>query len=118
MARENDMAEIIDRVEDEDDEDASDYHRPAPPTEPSQVYSVRIPLERLEALRLVASRKSVRPSTLMRQWVIERLDNELTGVPKARIIMLPLPRSGPGLERDTRLERDIRHVLSEVSRTA
>lgn len=45
--------------------------------DPSQVYSVRLPVDRLEELRLIASRNHVAPSALMRRWVIEQLDREL-----------------------------------------
>ena len=42
--------------------------------DPSQVYAVRIPVSRLRRLREVAASLDVQPSTLIRQWVIERLD--------------------------------------------
>lgn len=41
--------------------------------EPAQVYSVRIPVEQLEALRIAAVKVGKAPSALMREWVIERL---------------------------------------------
>jgi hypothetical protein len=46
--------------------------------EPAQVYSVRIPVERLEELRRIASGMGAAPSTLLRKWVLERLDSELS----------------------------------------
>jgi hypothetical protein len=42
--------------------------------DPSQVYTVRIPVSRLRRLREIAEQRGVPPTTLIRQWVIERLD--------------------------------------------
>lgn len=42
--------------------------------DPSQVYAVRIPTSRLNELREVAARLDVPPTTLIRQLVLERLD--------------------------------------------
>ena len=42
--------------------------------DPSQVYAVRIPTSRLNELREVAARLEVPPTTLIRQLVLERLD--------------------------------------------
>ncbi len=41
--------------------------------DPAQVYSVRIPVSQLEALRVAAAKVGKAPSTLMREWVLERL---------------------------------------------
>jgi aryl-alcohol dehydrogenase-like predicted oxidoreductase len=54
--------------------------RARPPREPSQVYSVRMPVDRIDQLRQVAERAGVSPTTLMREWVLERLDNETPAV--------------------------------------
>lgn len=62
--------------EDESVDLGSSYGRLAPPKDPSQVYSVRIPVSRIEELRRVASGKGLAPSTLLREWVLERLDLE------------------------------------------
>ena len=43
-------------------------------TDPSQVYPVRIPVSRLRQLCLVADRRGVPPTALIREWVLERLD--------------------------------------------
>jgi len=43
-------------------------------SDPSQVYSVRIPVSRLRELREIAERLDVPPTVLIRQWVLERLD--------------------------------------------
>ncbi len=42
-------------------------------SDPAQVYSVRIPVSQLEALRIAALKVGKAPSTLMREWVLERL---------------------------------------------
>lgn len=71
LAKEGEAAEI-----NEDEEESRQYRRPRPPSQASQVYSVRIPVERLEQLRAFAAKLGLRPTTLMRQWVLERLDEE------------------------------------------
>lgn len=43
-------------------------------SDPSQVYSVRIPVSRLRELRRIAEQLDVQPTVLIRQWVLERLD--------------------------------------------
>jgi hypothetical protein len=50
-----------------------EYVTPAPPTGGSQVYTVRIPVDSLEALRHLAQRRGTPPSAMMRAWVLERL---------------------------------------------
>lgn len=44
----------------------------------SQVYSVRIPVDRLAQLRRLADERGVAPTVLLRQFVLERLDVETT----------------------------------------
>lgn len=44
--------------------------------EPSQVYSLRIPVDRLEELRQRAEQQHVAPTVLMRRWILDRLDDE------------------------------------------
>jgi hypothetical protein len=46
----------------------------------SQVYSVRIPVDRLEQLRRLAADLGVRPTALLRQFVLDRLDQEFAPV--------------------------------------
>jgi hypothetical protein len=64
---------------DPDANDDAEWGRLAPPRNPSQVYSIRIPVERLEQLRRIAERSGLAPSVLMRRWVIERLDRDRAG---------------------------------------
>jgi hypothetical protein len=66
-------AEAAEQLRDEDDL-GSTYVPRHPPRAPAQVYSVRIPVGRLEQLRTRALKEGVAPSALIRQWVIERLD--------------------------------------------
>lgn len=76
--REREMAVEIDRLRDLDpprEATDDDYSRPRAPRDPSQVYSVRIPASRIEQLRRVAQDRGIAPTTLIRHWVIERLDD-------------------------------------------
>lgn len=66
-------AEAAEQLRDDDDLGPT-YAPKHPPKDPSQVYSVRIPVSRLEQLRQRATEEGVAPSSLMRKWVIERLD--------------------------------------------
>jgi hypothetical protein len=66
-------AEAAEQLRNEDDL-GSTYVPRHPPRDPAQVYSVRIPVGRLEQLRTRALKEGVAPSALIRQWVIERLD--------------------------------------------
>ena len=47
--------------------------------EPSQVYAIRIPVSRLEEFRRLAQEAGEQPASLMREWVLERLDEETSG---------------------------------------
>lgn len=74
------LAEEADHAEQHrDDELAPRYRRAPAPRELAQVYSLRIPVERLEQLRRLAADKHVTPSALMRAWVLDRLDTEAAG---------------------------------------
>ena len=46
----------------------------APPKNPSAVYSVRIPVDRIEELRELAAARGVAPTALIRTWVLAQLD--------------------------------------------
>jgi hypothetical protein len=74
LANEAEQAE-----EHRDDELTPGYRRARPSREPAQVYSLRIPVERLEQLRSLAADRHMTPSALMRAWVLERLDAEAIG---------------------------------------
>jgi hypothetical protein len=60
------------------------------PGEASQVYSVRIPVDRLAQLRQLADERGVAPTALLRQFVLERLDQET-----APIVPSELPARDP-----------------------
>lgn len=68
-------AELFEKHKD-DAKDADDYAQPLPPRGPAQVYSVRIPVDRLTELRTLADQNDVPPSSMIRDWVLERLDAE------------------------------------------
>lgn len=48
-------------------------HR-APSSAPTAVYSVRIPVDRIEELRALAASRGIPPTTLIRRWVLAQLD--------------------------------------------
>src|SRR5262249_9109909 len=50
------------------------HHGRQPASDPSQVYTVRIPVSRLRELRAIAAELGEPPATLIRRWVLERLD--------------------------------------------
>jgi hypothetical protein len=56
-------------------------HRSRRPVEPSQVYSIRLPVDRLEQLRSLAERFGMTPSALMRKWVTDRLRSDAVHEP-------------------------------------
>ncbi|MGH8996759.1 MAG: hypothetical protein ACRDYB_12135 [Acidimicrobiales bacterium] len=62
-----------------DDDPAGLVAHSRAPKAPAQVYTVRIPVERLAELRLLAADRGVPPSVLLRSWAIEHLDAERTG---------------------------------------
>jgi hypothetical protein len=56
---------------------------PAASHAPSQVYSIRVPVDRLEQVRRLANERNVAPTTMLRQWVLMQLDHELGQEPLA-----------------------------------
>jgi len=44
------------------------YHRVLRAVAPSQVYSIRLPVDRIEELRLLAAESDERPTSLIRRW--------------------------------------------------
>lgn len=59
--------------------------------EPSQVYAIRIPVSRLRAIRWLADRRKEQPTALLREWVLERLDEELAETEPTRVKEAPSP---------------------------
>lgn len=78
------MLSAIDDAEDKEDieERGAVYRRPRPPREPSQVYSVRISVDRLQLLRDLAESEGVTPSALARRLVVEGLHRAISGRPE------------------------------------
>lgn len=74
------LAREAEEAEQRHDQPTRLVRRARPPREPAQVYSVRMPVDRIDQLRQVAERAGVSPTTLMREWVLERLDNETPAV--------------------------------------
>lgn len=68
-------AELFEKHKD-DSRKPGDYAKPLPPRGPAQVYSVRIPVDRLAELKALAESNNLAPSTMIRDWVLERLDSE------------------------------------------
>lgn len=68
------LAELAEEEEARRDEPAGRLHKSRPPREPSQVYSIRMPAHLLEQLRQAAEEVGTTPSTLMRMWIVERLE--------------------------------------------
>ena len=69
------------------------HHRPK---QPSQLYSVRLPVERIEELRVLAEKREMTPSALMRRIVIDGLDR---AADTASRMAEALDSPGPGGER-------------------
>jgi hypothetical protein len=74
------LAREAEQAEERRDQPTRLVRRARSPREPSQVYSIRMPVDRIDQLRQVAERAGVSPTTLMREWVLERLDNETPAV--------------------------------------
>ena len=75
LAREAAQAEMRAEAEERGEVAPTPGHRGRrPASDPSQVYTVRIPVSRLRELRLIAEELGEPPSTLIRRWVLERLD--------------------------------------------
>lgn len=75
-----DEAERIEREEIQVTDEEADgrwvFVRPRPPKEPSQVYSLRLPATVVEELRVLADAKGEAPTALLRQWVLDRMEQE------------------------------------------
>jgi len=86
------------------------YVRPAPAQDPSQGYSIRIPVERIEQLRMLAAANKLPPTTMLRKWLLERLEQErpagsgVTGAKPKKSVMHLAKIAGP---------EDVRRRVSE-----
>ncbi|HEY3465720.1 MAG TPA: hypothetical protein VGL47_11365 [Amycolatopsis sp.] len=55
-----------------------------PSKSPTAVYSVRIPVDRIEELRRLAADRGVQPTALIRTWVLAQLDAARAGDERAQ----------------------------------
>jgi len=70
------LADEAEAIEAHKDDEVSLVRSRRIPREPSQVYSLRVPVDKLEELRIHAESQHLAPSALMRLWVLERLEQE------------------------------------------
>lgn len=75
------LAEEAAQAEERRDDPPGRMHRTRASGGSSQVYTLRMPADRLAELRAIAEQFGEQPSTLMRRWVLERLDIERTSQP-------------------------------------
>ncbi len=75
------LAEEAAEAEARQSEPPSRMHRARSVGITNHVYTVRMPTDRLAELKDVAARFGEQPSTLMRRWVLERLDEEQSHQP-------------------------------------
>lgn len=102
--RDAEMVAALAALEDDDDDDDAPVIAVPPARGPAQVYSIRIPVERIEQLRVIAARQDVTPSALMRSWVIERLE-QLT--PTNVVTIHRSPSSQPDMEHAQKVIRSV-----------
>ena len=78
-SRHDEMLEAIDEAEamEKEEEREAVYRRPQRPRDPAQVYSVRVPADRLEQLREMAQRDGLSTSALVRHLVIDGIERRL-----------------------------------------
>lgn len=98
------LEEIATAVEGDKDAGGPRVRSMRAPKEPSQVYSVRIPTDRLDQLRRLAAARGAAPTALIRDWVVERLDAE-TGSPAGVHPRVEVAWSVPALAVDMEMFR-------------
>jgi hypothetical protein len=67
------LAEVAERAEETRDQATKMYRSKQAPSDPSQVYSIRIPVSRLESIRSLAAKNGMPPTSMLRSWILERL---------------------------------------------
>lgn len=72
-------AERIDREELEGEGEWRFVRRVVPPTDPSMIYSLRLPIGAVAALRMIADDRGTQPTRLIRDWVLEHIESERAG---------------------------------------
>lgn len=101
---ERDIAEILKRESESFEEERSKndprpYVRVRPPSDPSQVYSLRLPVSALGKIQDLAKAERKRPTAMLREWVIDRLEYELNETRPLRLHgFYGHPRSKPEVE--------------------
>lgn len=78
LAREAREAEEVAEGEERGEVQPKPGQRARQSGEPSQVYSLRLPTDAIDRLRVVAERLDEAPTALLRRWVLERLGHEAT----------------------------------------
>jgi hypothetical protein len=68
------IAAAVEDAEATSDEELEWTRHREPATSPTAVYSVRIPVDRIEELRQLAAERGVQPTALIRVWVLAQLD--------------------------------------------
>ena len=67
-------ADVDEELDDEQEHDAI-YAKPRPAKDPSQVYSVRLPVSLIATLRRLAAAEDTTPSDLVRRYVIQAIEH-------------------------------------------
>lgn len=99
--RDADMVAAISAVEDDDTDEVLATIPAA--RRPAQVYSVRIPVDRIDQLRSVAANEHTTPSALIRAWVVERLDS----APRRSNVVSIRPSRDASASQDSRPDLEI-----------
>ena len=86
---------------------------PKPVAERGQVYSVRIPVGRIEQLRQAAEAQGKQPAVLARDWIVERLDEDRSD--RARMIRLEDARMKRGVATKKSSQRSSGRIARRAS---
>jgi hypothetical protein len=78
------LAEVAEQAEQTRDKATKMHRSKRPPTDASQVYSIRIPVSRLGAIRRMATRYGIPPTSMLRSWILQRLDLEEQSAPMSQ----------------------------------
>lgn len=96
------LAELADHYDNTDLADHIDqatWEDPGPVVEPMVTYALRLPKPIIDALRAAAASRGVKVSTLMREWLEERLGQAQTdpdaAIPVSAILALVAERATP-----------------------
>jgi hypothetical protein len=116
-----DIAEVLAAIASEEEAAAGQQKGPRvrsgkPPREPSQVYSIRVPVERLEEVRRLAEIRGLAPTVMLRTWILERLDVEAggAGAMSIRVVRHPDGNVTP-LRRQSRKAANMTPAASSIA---